>query len=256
MLNILVPIAALATLLGGWLVVRVMKNQTKLLRFLSGLAAGYLVAVTLVRLLPEAFEQSGMAAGFWALGGFLLVHVIEHGISPHFHYGEESHAHEGGITLGVLALVGLSLHSFMDGMSLTAASHTHSNLGLLVFLGILLHRIPEGATISSIFLARGFSSRGALVAALVLALAAISGAMVQNLCHIPLGPALGLAAGLSLYVASSDLLPQVQKEKGWKSTVALLLGTALFMMTAALAPHAHAREEGPASGLPAPHAGH
>lgn len=256
MLYLLVPVAALATLLGGWLVVRVLKNRGNVIRHLSGLAAGYLVAVTLVRLLPEAFEQSGPSAGLWALGGFLIVHFIEHGISPHFHYGEESHVHEGGATLGVLALVGLSLHSFMDGMSLTAAAHTHSNLGLLVFLGILLHRIPEGATISSIFLARGFSNRGALVAATVLAVAAVSGALTQKLLRIPLGPALGLAAGLALYVASSDLLPEAQKEKGWKSTLGLLLGTALFLLTARLAPHDHAHEGPEPLGASTQHSGH
>jgi len=239
MLYLLVVSAALATLLGGWLVVRVIKGRGGLLRHLSGLAAGYLIAVTLVRLIPESLEQGGHAVGYWALGGFLIVHFIEHGISPHFHYGEETHDHEGGATLGVLALVGLSLHSFMDGMALTAALRSHSNLGMLVFLGILLHRIPEGATISSIFLVRGFGNRGAILAALVLALAAVAGAAGQSLLQIPLGPVLGLSAGLGIYVACSDLLPEVQKEKGWKSTLGLLIGTGLFLLTSRLAPHEH-----------------
>jgi len=220
-------------------VVRYLHGRANLMRLFSGMAAGYLVSVTLVRILPEAMIRGGEAAAFWALGGFLLVHFIEHGISSHFHYGEETHVHEGSNLTGVMALVGLALHSCMDGMALTAAMRVQTNLGMLVFLGILLHRIPEGATISSIFLVRGFGSRGAIIAAGILAAAAMAGSMGQDYLKLPVGPVLGLAGGLGLYVASADLLPQVQREKGWKSTLSLAAGIVLFLITASLAPHHH-----------------
>ena len=235
----MVPIAALATLLGGWLVVRFLSGHASLMRHVSGAAAGYLVSVTLVRILPEAMEHGGESAMLWALGGFLLVHIIEHGISTHFHYGEEVHVHAGSRLTGVLALVGLALHSCMDGMALTAAMRVRAELGVLVFVGILLHRIPEGGTISSIFLVHGFGSTRALAAAGLLAAAAMAGALGQEYLKIPLGPVLGLAGGLGLYVASSDLLPQAQKEKGWKSSLSLGLGVLLFLVSSHLAPHHH-----------------
>lgn len=235
----LAPIAALATLLGGWLVVQFFRGKESLMRHLSGVAAGYLVAVTLVRILPESIHYGGDGMAYWALGGFIAVHVIEHGITPHFHYGEETHAHEVQGLAGILALVGLSLHSFMDGMAITAAIRAQNSLGMLVFIGILLHRIPEGATISSIFLVRGFGRRGAILAAATLALAAWFGAVSQEFLKLPIGPVLGLAAGLGLYVASSDLLPQAQKEKGWKSTLGLVSGTLLFLLTSMLVHHSH-----------------
>lgn len=219
--------------------VRFLQHRASLMRHMSGVAAGYLLAVTLVRVLPESVEQGGEHMAFWAVGGFFLVHLIEHGISPHFHYGEESHAHAGSAATGLLALVGLSLHSFMDGMSITAAMRSHSGLGLLVFLGVLLHRIPEGATISSIFLVRGFGVRKSITAAGILALAAILGSASQGLMNIHLGPVLGLTGGLGLYVACSDLLPEAQKEKGWKSTAGLLVGILLFMVILSVAPHHH-----------------
>lgn len=238
---LLAPLAALATLLGGWLVVRFFQGKGSLMRHLSGVAAGYLVAVTLVRIIPESLERGdhGHGIALWSLGGFLLVHVIEHGISPHFHYGEETHAHEGSHFTGIIALVGLSLHSFMDGMAVTASLEAQTGLGLLVFVGILLHRIPEGGTISSIFLVRGFGARGALLAAGGLAVAAWLGAVSQHFLELPLGPVLGLTAGLSLYVACSDLLPEAQKERGWKSTLGLLIGTVLFLLSSSLVPHQH-----------------
>jgi zinc transporter ZupT len=243
LLYALAPLAALATLFGGWLVVSFLRSgQAHVMRLLSGVAAGYLISVTLVRVLPEAIEQGGPGMMFWALGGFILVHAIEHGISPHFHYGEETHVHVGTSMTGILALVGLSLHSMMDGMAITAAIRSHSNLGMLVFVGILLHRIPEGGTISSIFLARGFGARGAMMAAATLAFAALLGSLGQDWLHIPLGPVLGVTAGLGIYVASSDLLPEAQKEKGWKSTLSLLAGVAILLVSSALAPHEHGHE--------------
>jgi zinc transporter ZupT len=139
----------------------------------------------------------------------------------------------------VLALVGLSLHSLMDGVAIAAALSTHSNLGPLVLLGILFHRIPEGGTIASIFLVRGFGNRGAMLAAGTLALAALVGSAGQSLLHLPTGPILGLTAGLALYVASSDLLPEVQKVSGFRSTIALLSGVGIFLISARLLPHQH-----------------
>jgi zinc transporter ZupT len=240
----LVAAACLATLLGGWLVVRFLSDRASVMRHISGAAAGYLVAATLARVLPEALDAGGDGMALWAIGGFLLVHVIEHGITPHFHYGEESSDHGVTAAAGAMALAGLSLHSFLDGMSITAAMSREPSLGLLVFLGVLLHRVPEGATISSIFLVSGSGARVALSAAGTLALTALLGALCRDMFSVPVGPVLAIAAGLGLYVACADLLPQAQKEKGWKSTLSLAAGVLLFAAANHLLPH------GPGHGHP------
>jgi zinc transporter ZupT len=235
----LAPLASLATLLGGWGVVRFLQGRAQFMRVLSGVAAGYLLSVTLVRIIPECMEaRGGEGNALWVLGGYLLVHVLEHGITLHFHYGEETHTNVSRLS-GVMALVGLSLHSLMDGVAIAAALSLHSNLGPLVVLGILFHRIPEGGTIASIFLVDGFGSRGALLASGALALAALLGSAGQTLLHLPTGPILGLTAGLTLYVASSDLLPEVQKVSGFRSTIALLSGVGIFLVSSRLLPHTH-----------------
>ena len=231
-------LASLATLFGGWLVVRFLQGRASTMRLISGVAAGYLLSAALVRIIPESLEQGGEGTAYWVLGGFLLVHVMEHGITSHFHYGEETHL-DGGRMTGIMALVGLSLHSFMDGLALAAAVRSSSNLGPFMFMALLLHRIPEGATISSIFLARGFGRRGAILASAGLAVATLIGAMSQSALRLSPAPVLAMAGGLVIYVASSDLLPQVQKERGWKSTLALLTGFGMFLITALIAPHHH-----------------
>ena len=230
-------LAALGSLLGGWVVVRFLRGRASVMRLVSGVAAGYLLAVALMGILPECLspENGGHANAIWILFGFLLVHLMEHGITPHFHYGEETHA--GSRLSGVMALVGLSLHSLMDGVALAAALAAHGNLGMLLFAAILVHRIPEGGTIASIFLARGFGAAGAIMAAGVLALATLIGAWGQELLRIPAGPTLAAAAGLAIYVASSDLLPEVQKEPGWKSTFAIASGLGLYLVSAHFLPH-------------------
>jgi zinc transporter ZupT len=236
----LVAAACLATLLGGWLVVSFLGGRDSVMRHVSGAAAGYLVAATLARVLPEALHIGGDGMALWAICGFLAVHVIEHGITPHFHYGEESADHRVTAAAGAMALAGLSMHSFLDGMSIMAAMRVERSLGLLVFAGILLHRVPEGATISSIFMVRGRGGRTALSAAGALTLAALLGASCQGILRVPEGPVLAIAAGLALYVACADLLPQAQKEKGWKSTLSLIAGALIFAAAAHLLPHGHA----------------
>ncbi len=230
-------LAALGSLLGGWVVVRFLRDRASVMRLVSGVAAGYLLAVALMGILPECLapENGGHANAIWIVFGFLLVHLMEHGITPHFHYGEETHA--GSRMSGVMALVGLSLHSLMDGVALAAALAAHGNLGALMFAAILVHRIPEGGTIASIFLARGFGAAAAIAAAGVLAIATLAGAWGQELLKIPVGPTLAAAAGLAIYVASSDLLPEVQKEPGWKSTLAIASGLGLFLLSAHFLPH-------------------
>ena len=230
-------LAALGSLAGGWAVVRFLRGRASVMRLVSGLAAGYLLAVALMGIIPECLqpENGGPANAIWIVVGYLLVHLMEHGITPHFHYGEETHA--GSRMSGVMALVGLSLHSLMDGVALAAALAAHGNLGSLIFAAILIHRIPEGATIASIFLARGFGSLGALLAAATLAFATLAGAFGQELLRIPAGPTLAAAAGLAIYVASSDLLPEVQKEPGWKSSLAIVSGLGLYLVSARFFPH-------------------
>jgi zinc transporter ZupT len=65
------------------------------------------------------------------------------------------------------------------------------------------------------------------------------GALGHGILKLPVGPTLGVAAGLGIYVASSDLLPEVQKEPGWRSSLSLLAGAGLFLLSLWLAPHRH-----------------
>src|SRR5437016_9644699 len=116
------------------------------------LSAGFMVSVALLDLTPDAIKANGESAALIILLGYLLVHLTQHTLAPHFHFGEETH-HVSKI-VSHSALAGLLLHTFVDGVAIVSAFAVDRALGVLVFMAILLHKLPEGLAISSLFLAR------------------------------------------------------------------------------------------------------
>src|SRR2546428_5158979 len=131
-----------------------------------------MLAVAMVEILPEAFARSGTAAPALVLGGYLAVHLTQHTVTPHFHFGEETHAVRR--LAGTSALVGLLLHTFFDGVAIASAFLVRPALGVMVFIAILLHKLPEGVTISSLYLAVGRTGAQAVGAAGVLGIATLA----------------------------------------------------------------------------------
>ena len=92
------------------------------------------------------FQQS---AALVILIGYLLVHLTQHTLAPHFHFGEEVHHVSKMVSFSALA--GLMLHTFVDGVAIASGFGVSHALGMLVFIAILLHKLPEGLAISSLF---------------------------------------------------------------------------------------------------------
>jgi ZIP family zinc transporter/zinc and cadmium transporter len=133
--------------------------------------------------------------------------------------------------VGFSALVGLSIHTFFDGVSIASGFLLSVPLGLLIFLAVILHKIPEGVTVASIALASGQGKRTALTASFVLAGATLAGVLSMNRFAGALSYALPLSTGVSLYVAASDLIPEVNEERGLRMPLVVFLGVALFYVT-------------------------
>jgi ZIP family zinc transporter/zinc and cadmium transporter len=150
-------------------------------------------------------------------------------VAPHFHFGEEVH-HEVMMkrSVGVSALLGLSIHTFFDGVSIASGFLVSVPLGLLVFCAVALHKIPEGFTVASIALAAGRGPRGALGAAAVLAAATLAGVLSMHRFAGAVSVALPISAGVTLYVAASDLIPEVNEHSGLRMALSVFLGVALF----------------------------
>ena len=129
------------------------------------------------------------------------------------------------------AVVGLSTHTFFDGVSIAAGFLVSVPLGLLIFFAVALHKIPEGFTVASIVLASGRSARSALLASFVLAAATLAGAIGMSRLTGAVAYALPLSTGVTIYVAASDLIPEVNQQRSVWMAMVVFLGVAVFYVT-------------------------
>lgn len=230
-------LAAFADVVGAVLFLLRKRWDDEALRVLVATGAGFMLAVAFVEMMPEALEQVP-SAGVWAIAGFLLVHLAEHVLTPHFHYGHETHAGLGK-HVGVAATLGLTVHSLIDGIAIVVAAQTSAHLGLLVFAAMVWHKIPGGFTLASIVSATGGSRRAAFVAASILGAASLAGGLIYMVLQSDrwIGPALALSCGSLIYVAATDLLPEVNKKRTVLAPLAVVFGAGVYYIAHLLAGH-------------------
>lgn len=234
LLSILLGLSAAgANVFGGAIIVQ--KNwKRSYLRYFVALGAGFMLATALVEMVPESFALAGRRKGaLLVLGGYLLVHFFEHTITPHFHYGEETHADEYVHShRRVSVLFGLLIHTFFDGIAITSGFLVSPWLGWIIFLAVFLHKIPEGFTVTSVMLASGLSKQRSWFASVLLGLATLAGVLTMAIGRHAVSYGLPIAAGVTIYVAASDLIPEVNREPGVKMALVVFLGVAiLFLLT-------------------------
>ena len=227
-------VAAIANLVGGLLITRASPSGIRFQRVLLGFGAGFMLAVAFLAMLPHALEETANGA-VWVIVGYLLVHITQHVLTPHFHFGEETH-HEAALHrwVGTAALLGLLLHTFFDGVAITSAFEVDMELGLLVFLAVFLHKVPEGVTVASIMLVSGNSEARALLAVILLGVSTLAGVLMTAWIEPLANHGLAISAGVTLYVAASNLMPEVQKERDTISGGAVFLGVGVYMAAQAL----------------------
>lgn len=235
-------LAALGDVLGGMLILTPfgrgddLHKRRRVLAALVAFGAGFMLAVSVLEMLPTAFELNG---GLWAvLAGYLAVHLTQHTLTPHFHFGEETHEDEMvSRGIGVWALVGLLPHSFFDGVAISSGFMTNHNLGVLIFGAVILHKVPTGVSLASIMLASGNSAKSAFIAVIGIAAATVLGALVTPAFSGLARYGLALAAGVTIYVAASNLIPESQRERGVIIPASVFLGVVAFYLARLLLPH-------------------
>jgi zinc and cadmium transporter len=228
-------VAAGGNLLGGYFVVR-REWPRKFLQYFLALGAGYMLAVALVEIIPESVKLGGQNAFTFVLAGFFLIHLFEHTIAPHFHFGEETHEEEFAKRNARRAvLLGLAIHAFFDGVAIAAGFLVSTWLGAVIFVAVFLHKLPEGFTVASMMLASGQGRKSALRAAATLGGATLVGVALTGVLRTELQYALPLAGGVTLYVAGTDLLPEVNREPNWRMALLVFAGVATMLILQRLA---------------------
>jgi ZIP family zinc transporter/zinc and cadmium transporter len=227
-------VAALANIIGG-VIVTSYKWARQSLRYFIALGSGFMLGTVFLEMVPESFKLTTSTPAL-ILVGYAIVHMFEHTVASHLHFGEETHHDEVvNPVVGISALVGMLVHTFFDGVAIGAGFMISPAVGLLIFLAVLLHKIPDGFTISSIIISSGHSNRRALAAATALGLSTLLGVIVVHLGLGAVNYALPISTGSTLYVAATDLMPEVNREKGVQMAVWVFLGMGLFLMVRTVA---------------------
>lgn len=233
---ILGAIAALADVAGGVVLVRA-RGIERSLRYFVALGAGFLMATALLEMTPESLKLSARLGPVLIMAGYCAVHLLEHTINSHFHFGEETHHGEFvSRHTGNSVLAGLSLHALFDGVAIGSGFLVSSSLGWLIFLAIVLHKAPEGFTMASVMLASGRSRSAAFYSAIVLAVATLAGVLVIELVPSWLPVGLPVSAGVAIYVAATDLVPEVNREPGIRMALVFFAGVGGFLLLRAILP--------------------
>jgi zinc and cadmium transporter len=222
--------AAGANVFGGAIIVQ-RSWERRYLRYFVALGAGFMLATAIVEVVPTSLNLGGRYAAFLILLGYLIIHFFEHTVTPHFHFGEETHEEEFlHPHKGYSVLIGLIIHTFFDGIAIAAGFLVSNWLGWIIFLAVFLHKIPEGFTVASVMLASGRSRWSAWMASVMLGAATLAGVLMMAVFRHQVNEGLPLAAGVTIYVAASDLIPEVNKEPGVRMALVVFLGVGVLFV--------------------------
>ncbi len=220
------------------------------LALLVSLAAGALLGDALLHLLPESIETLGSAtkSGVLVLGGFLLFFTIERVLHWHHFHAEaecdEAQEHHGALMhgrasatpgnvqpAGYLVLISDGFHNLLDGLIIGASYLAGIEIGIATTIAVILHEIPQEVGDFGVLLHAGFTRGRALFLNFLSALLAIVGVAVSlalgassAALAIPLVP---IAAGGFIYIAASDLVPELHKTRGGSASLAQFLALLL-----------------------------
>jgi ZIP family zinc transporter/zinc and cadmium transporter len=233
-------LAAIGDVIGGMLIITPFGDphhpgRRKLLAALVAFGGGFMLAVAVLEMIPSAAAlPHGLVA---VLIGYLVVHLTQHMLTPHFHFGEETHS-EAMVApaVGLYAFIGLVPHAFFDGVAISSGFLSSHKLGVLIFGAVLLHKVPEGVSLASIMVASGNTARNALMAVIAIAVATLLGAIITPAIPMLARYGLALAAGVTIYVAASNLIPESQHERGLLIPSGVFLGVLAFYLARMLLP--------------------
>ncbi len=234
-------IGSVAGLLGGIILILKKKWANNLASVSVPLAAGVLLALSLLDLLPEAVETYGNGSFMIILGVFVVLFLIERFFFFFHHHTENEsehfdHSHENGRSGATLVILGDTIHNFLDGVVLGATFLVNPSLALLVSFSTFLHETPHEVADFGILLNKGWSRKQTLLANFLSSLATFPGAILTYLyadkIESGVGILLAIAAGFFLYVATTDFLPEAThapKKLVVRQAVFLLIGVAIII---------------------------
>jgi len=221
-------IISLISLIGIFTLMIKEKLLQKILLFLVSLSAGALMGGAFIHLLPEAQEKYRDGNMFLiVLLSFIFFFFVEKLLHwRHCHKGEcEIH------TFGYMNLFGDAVHNFIDGLVIAATFLTDIKLGIATSLVVFLHEIPQEIGDFGVLLYSGFGRKKAIISNFLVALTAVLGGLIGYFLSFSIDRfttyLLPFTAGGFIYIAASDLMPEIRKETNLKKS---LVSFAIFIV--------------------------
>ena len=226
---IAVLIVSLVSILGILIFFR-KKTLNKILFYLVSFAAGTLLGAAFLNLLPEALENGFKeSVPIFILLGILSFFILEKFLYWHHHHAGHEHEEVHGFTY--LNIVGDAIHNFLDGAVIAISFMNNTALGIITTIAIIAHEIPQEIADFSILIYGGFSKAKALVYNFLTALTAVIGALAAYFYSGAIENSTifltSFAVGGFVYIASTDLIPEIHKEKDLKKSLVQLVLLAL-----------------------------
>jgi len=207
-------LVTLCSFSGALLLIR-KKIILKFLHYFVAYASGVFIGLAFFHILPEIIETGKSFYSNLILLGFVFFALIEIFLHWHHHF----HKH----TIGILNLIGDSLHNFLDGLFLSFAFKQSFELGIVAGLSIIFHEIPQEIADFSLLLYSGFSVKKALILNFLVACSIFLGVLLREFLTFNPLIFISFMLGNYLYLATVDLFPEIVKRKT-KAFIAFLLG--------------------------------
>lgn len=207
---------------------------SKMVHNMVSVSVGILLATALLHSLPEAFSMEGVnpqilfATLLAGLLGFFLLEKIALLRHSHHHEGDghgHHHGHDAEVAgrSGWMILIGDSLHNFVDGVLIAAAFMADYQVGIFTAIAIIAHEIPQEIGDFIVLLNAGFSRTRALLYNLICGLSAVVGGVLAYFflerAHAAMPYLLVLASSSFIYIAVSDLIPQMHRRPHWAESL-------------------------------------
>jgi zinc transporter ZupT len=198
-------------------------------------AAGVLISVSFIHIIPKSFDMN-RSSPIFLLVGFFCLYLINRFLNAYVCQTPE----RANYTFGLVPMLGIGFHSFLDGVIYSVAFNVSAFTGLLAALGMVLHEFPEGIVTFLLLERSGFSEKRSTLYALLAAAfttplgALVSYPFISRVNIITLGALLAISAGALVYVGASHLLPAVENEQKKYTIISLSSGiiVAIFIVFA------------------------
>jgi zinc transporter ZupT len=217
--------ACLVTTIGIYIISKYEKWGNQNVVYFMSFAAGVLISVSFIHIIPKSFDMNETAPVF-LLVGFMAFHFFNRFLISFVCHDREF----TNLSIGVVSMLGIGFHSFIDGIIYSVTFNVGVFTGVLAAIGMVLHEFPEGVVTFLLLERAGFSRKKSIIVAFLAAAIStplgtvVSFPFISRIDRSALGILLAVSAGALVYVGASHLLPAVEKENKRYTIISLSVG--------------------------------